>query len=110
MYHQRSARIYQPAPNAMQSGTANTHRWVLEFDIASPRYIDDLMGWTGSTDMDQEVKLTFDTLDEAVSYASKHGIKYRIRQPHKPRSKPKAYADNFSSDRIRAFQMPRKIG
>ncbi|MBO6700691.1 MAG: ETC complex I subunit, partial [Rhizobiales bacterium] len=25
------ARIYQPAKNAMQSGTAGTHDWLLEF-------------------------------------------------------------------------------
>jgi hypothetical protein len=44
------ARIYQPARTAMQSGTAKTHQWVLEFTPASEREIDPLMGWTSSSD------------------------------------------------------------
>ena len=31
------ARIYQPARTAMQSGTAKTHTWVLEFAPAMRR-------------------------------------------------------------------------
>jgi hypothetical protein len=44
------ARIYQPAKTAMQSGTAKTHQWVLEFAPASAREVDPLMGWTSSSD------------------------------------------------------------
>ena len=34
------ARIYQPAKTAMQSGSAKTHQWVLEFAPASEREVD----------------------------------------------------------------------
>lgn len=30
-------RIYKPARNAMQSGTARTRNWVLDFPPADPR-------------------------------------------------------------------------
>ncbi len=56
-----SAKIYRPAKTAMQSGKAKTHLWVLEFDQAAPRVIDPLMGYTGSGDMQQQVKLSFET-------------------------------------------------
>ena len=41
-------RIYKPARNAMQSGTARTKNWVLDFPAADSREIDPLMGWTSS--------------------------------------------------------------
>ena len=53
------AKIYRPAKTAMQSGKARTNIWVLEFDQERPRFIDPLMGYTGSGDMRQQVKLTF---------------------------------------------------
>ncbi len=40
------ARIYKPAKTAMQSGRAKTKNWVLDFEPASPREIEPLMGWT----------------------------------------------------------------
>ena len=39
------ARIYQPARNAMQSGTAKTRDWVLEYAASSARSVDPLMGF-----------------------------------------------------------------
>ena len=94
------ARIYQPPKNAMQSGRATTHQWVLEFEPSSPRRPDPLMGWIGSADTQVQVRLTFDTRDEAVAYADKHGITYDLELPQARRVKPKAYADNFSYRRI----------
>ena len=93
------ARIYKPAKTAMQSGKARTKMWVLEYEPETPRAPDPLMGWTSSTDMRQQIELEFDTKDEAVAYAEKHGIPYSVfeAKPDKPR--PKAYADNFRFDR-----------
>jgi hypothetical protein len=93
------ARIYQPAKTAMQSGSARTKAWVLEYEPSSPRRIDPLMGWTSSADMLSQVQLEFDTKDEAVAYAQKHGITFDLFEPHRPIARPKAYADNFRHDR-----------
>ena len=52
-------RIYKPSRNAMQSGKAKYDHWIVEFEPASPRTVDPLMGWTSSSDTRQQVKLTW---------------------------------------------------
>jgi hypothetical protein len=93
------ARIYRPARNAMQSGKAKTIGWVLEFEPASARVADPLMGWISSDDMNGEVRLTFETQELAVAYAQKHGIAFRVLETHEAPMILKAYADNFSVNR-----------
>ncbi len=93
------ARIYRPAKNAMQSGKAKTKDWLLEFEPASARRSDDLMGWTQTTDMDGQVRLSFDTQVDAVAYAEKHGIAFQISEPKAPKRILKTYADNFAYGR-----------
>ena len=93
------ARIYKPAKNAMQSGKARTRLWLLEYEPEKPRVPDPLMGWTSSDDMRQQVTLEFDTQEEAVAYAQKHGIDFQVFEPHVLQPKPKSYSDNFRFDR-----------
>ena len=93
------ARIYRPAKNAMQSGKARTRLWQLDYEPESPRTVDPLMGWTSSSDMNGQVRLTFDTQEEAVGYAEKHGIPFRLHEPNEPPVIIKAYADNFATNR-----------
>jgi len=93
------ARIYQPPKNAMQSGWAGTHEWVLEFEQTEARRADPLMGWIGSADTQAQVRLRFPTRDDAVAYAVRHAIPYDLELPIERRPKPKAYADNFKAGR-----------
>lgn len=95
------ARIYRPARNAMQSGTARTKGWVLDFSPAQARRIDPLMGWTSSGDMDAQVRLHFDTQSAAEEYATEHGIDYVVIEPkvRKPHIRPGGYSDNFATNR-----------
>jgi hypothetical protein len=95
-----TARIYKPAKTAMQSGTAKTERWLLEYEPEQPRSIEPLMGWTSSGDMKSQLKLWFDTVDEAVAYATRNGIAYRVEQPHLAKRKGLSYSDNFKYTRI----------
>jgi hypothetical protein len=94
------ARIYQPAKTAMQSGDAKTRHWVLEFEPDSPRETDPLMGWTSSGDMKQQIVLSFPSKDEAIAYAHRNGIPYRLVDAHPRARSKKAYADNFKFGRI----------
>ena len=89
------ARIYQPAKNAMQSGTAGTHDWILEFEPETGKTIDSVMGWTGSSDMRGQVKLRFETLDEAKAYAERNSLPFEVKAVHKKKRRIQAYADNF---------------
>ncbi len=94
-----SARIFSPAKTAMQSGKAKTGHWVLEFDPEMPRKIDPLMGYTSSGDMKSQIRLSFDTREEAIAYAEKEGLAYRVEEL-KPAGRPQiSYSDNFRYDR-----------
>jgi len=93
------ARIYRPTKTAMQSGRAKAERWVLEFEPELARKLDPLMGWSGSSDMKQQVHLKFDTREEAIAYAKTHAIPHQVIEPKERRRNVKSYADNFAFDR-----------
>jgi hypothetical protein len=90
-----TARIYQPAKSATQSGRANSRHWLLEYEQGGKREIDGLMGWTGSADTRTQVRLKFSSRDEALAYAEKHRLKYDLEEPRTRRVRPKSYTDNF---------------
>ena len=94
-------RIYRPAKNAMQSGLGNSRHWIVEFEPTDRKEPDPLMGWNGSRDTLAQVKLTFESKDEAVAYAEREGLSYSLIEdrPAKP-VKPKSYAENFRFDRV----------
>jgi hypothetical protein len=93
------ARIYRQPKTAMQSGTAGTGEWVLDFEPSEPRRADPLMGWTGSGDTQTQVRLRFDTRAEAVDFATREGFNYAVEIPTEKKFHPKAYADNFKFGR-----------
>ncbi len=89
------ARIYKPARTAMQSGMAATERWVLEYQPEERQAADPLMGYTSSTDTRRQIRLTFETREQAVAYAERNRIPYRLLEPHEPVPPRISYADNF---------------
>jgi hypothetical protein len=93
------ARIFRPAKTAMQSGKAKARDWVLEFEPAAARQVEPLMGWTSSTDMNGQVRLAFETKEEAIAYAQRNGIAFQLFEPKQARQILRAYADNFAVDR-----------
>lgn len=94
-------RIYQPARNAMQSGTAKSQDWVLVFPQSDKREIDPLMGWTSSDDTQSQVTLRFETLRQAEDYAKERGLEYEVVEPNKRQLniRPRGYGENFATDR-----------
>jgi ETC complex I subunit conserved region len=93
-----TARIYVPTRNAMQSGQAKD-RWLLEYEPETARQIEPLMGWTSSRDMKAQIKLRFDTKEEAIAYAQRNGIAYRVELPKEASRKIVSYSDNFKTNR-----------
>mgnify|MGYP000076623339 FL=1 len=93
------ARIYQPTKTAMQSGHANSRRWVLEFEPSGRKDHDLLMGWVGSADTLGQVCIKFESKDEAIAFATKKGLDFQVHEPTRRRIRPKAYADNFRYQR-----------
>ncbi|MBN9049956.1 MAG: ETC complex I subunit [Rhizobiales bacterium] len=97
------ARIYKPAKTAMQSGTAKTKQWVLDFEPEQPRVVEPLMGWTSSSDMRAQVRLRFDSKEAAIAYCQRESIPYRVVEEEQIARRTIAYADNFAFRRRDAW-------
>lgn len=97
------AKIYKPSPSAMQSGKAASERWVLEFDADVARRLDPLMGWSGSADTNNQVRMTFETRDEAIAFAQRQNLPFQVTEPAPERRIIKSYADNFAFGRKRPW-------
>ncbi len=94
-----TARIYQPARTATQSGQGKD-KWILEYEPEVARSIDPLMGWTSSSDMKSQIRLQFDTKEEAIAYAERNGVAYRVEDPKPATRKIVSYSDNFAPSRV----------
>jgi hypothetical protein len=70
-----------PSPPVTSAGRRRAAEWILEFEPRGRRFIEPLMGWTGSTDTLTQVKLRFPNREAAISYARQHGLRYEVRKP-----------------------------
>ena len=78
----------------MQSGTAKSNKWILEFITKDPTR-NPLMGWESSSDTLTEIKLEFSSKELAINYAKKKKIDFNLIEPKKRKTVIKSYADNF---------------
>ena len=90
----KKARIYIPSKTATQSGRGKLKKWVLEFETKDSS-VNPFMGWETSTDTLEEVVLKFSTKEQAIDYAKKNNISFKIIEPKKREFVLKSYADNF---------------
>jgi len=88
-------KIYKPSKNAMQSGKANSSQWVMEYELETPRVAEDKMGWVSAGDTLSQMKIKFDSKDEAIGFAKKEGFEYSVNENHQRKLKPRNYVDNF---------------
>lgn len=89
------ARIVEDDRKTTQSGKAKAGRWLLEFERSQPLRPDPLTGWAGSGDTNTQVRIVFDSKDEAIAYAVRKGLDYHIVPAPPAKLKIQAYADNF---------------
>ena len=78
----------------MQSGTAKTNKWILEFITKDPTK-NPLMGWESSSDTLTELRLEFSSKELAINYAKKKKIDFELVETKKRKVVKKSYADNF---------------
>ena len=78
----------------MQSGTAKSNKWILEFITKDPTR-NPVMGWESSSDTLSELKLEFSSKELAINYAKKKKIDFDLIEPKKRKTVKKSYADNF---------------
>lgn len=88
-------RIFRPPKTAMQSGRNNTQKWVLEYEPETPRRPEPLMGWVSSGDTLNQVRMRFDSAEDAVAFAKRKGLSYTVEPTQERRARPRNYADNF---------------
>lgn len=88
-------KIYQPAKTAVQSGRGKSNQWKIEFNPATKRSPEALMGWQSSQDTLNQVKLSFQTKEQAIEFARKKNWTYEVDLPKTRIVKPRNYSDNF---------------
>jgi hypothetical protein len=94
-----AVRVYQPRKNAMQSGRGKTRYWLVEFEPGAQAQNDSLMGWAGQGDTRNQLKMRFESRDDAVAFCSRNGLDYQVIEPKERRIHRKSYSDNFGCDR-----------
>ena len=78
----------------MQSGTAKSNKWILEFITKDPTR-NPLMGWESSSDTLTQLKLEFSSKELAINYAKKKKIDFDLIEVKKRKTIKKSYANNF---------------
>jgi hypothetical protein len=91
----KRAIIYKPSKTVMQSGIANTNKWIIKYITKDPG-VNPLMGWESSSDTLSELKLEFSTKESAINYAKNNKIKFEIVDPKERKIFKKSYSDNFT--------------
>ncbi len=78
----------------MQSGYGK-NRWIFEYYQNNDKITENLMGWTGSKDTMEQIRLYFETAEDAVRYAKENNIDFDLIEDKKKKYGPKSYSDNF---------------
>ncbi|WP_294121593.1 NADH dehydrogenase ubiquinone Fe-S protein 4 [Sphingomonas sp.] len=89
------ARIVQEQRKTTQSGKAQAGSWTLEFERQQAQRPDPLTGWNGSGDTNTQIRLRFDSKEEALVYAERKGLTVHLVPAAPGVLKLQAYADNF---------------
>ena len=92
-------KIYKPSKSSMQSGQRNTKKWLAEYISDYEQVKDTLMGWNSSLDTKSQIKVFFETKEQAIEWAKKNNYQYFIEDTKKRKIKPKNYASNFDINR-----------
>ena len=90
-----TARIIEQQRGTTQSGKAKAGRWTLEIERTEALKPDPLTGWAGSGDTETQLRLCFDSKDEALAYARSKGLEVHVVPAAPVGLKIQAYADNF---------------
>ncbi len=97
---EHGARTYhKPSRSTMQAGLAATLYWILEYPPEEPREPDPLMGWTSARDTKRQIRLRFETLQQALKYVQRHALDADIERPQTAQLVVRNYASNFAYNR-----------
>ena len=94
-----TVKIYIPAKTSMQSGQGKSKKWLVEYISEEEQVKDSLMGWNSSLDTKSQIKVFFDTKEQAIEWATKNNYQYFVIEPNKRKITPKSYASNCDINR-----------
>ena len=92
-------KIYKPSKSSTQSGLGKTKQWLAEYISEKDKTKDSLMGWNSSLDTKEQIKIFFETKEQAIEWAKKNNEQYIVIEPKERKIKPKNYASNFDISR-----------
>ena len=92
-------KIYKPSKTAMQSGLGKTKKWLAEYISNEETIKDNLMGWNSSSDTKSQIKVFFDSKEQAIEWAKNNNYQYFVEEPKIRKVKIKSYASNFDINR-----------
>ena len=92
-------KIFKPAKTAMQSGRGKTKQWLAEYVSNISTTKDTLMGWTSSSDTRNQIKIFFETKEQAIKWAKNNNYQFFVEEPQTRKIKPKSYSANFDMKR-----------
>jgi len=92
-------KIYKPSKSSMQSGLRKTKQWLAEYISEKNKTKDSLMGWNSSSDTKEQIKIFFDTKEQAIEWSKKNNEQFIVIEPKERKIKPKNYASNFDMNR-----------
>eukprot|EP01039_Chlorochromonas_danica_P011004 gene11004-12252_t len=98
---QRTVIIAPRLLKSLQSGGKYANQWQITWPNQA-RWSNGLMGWTGTSDPMSNVKLHFDSKEEAIAFAQRNGWKYNLQRPTAQRTTPlgtNLYKHNFLDKR-----------
>ena len=88
-------KIFKPAKTAMQSGKAKTKLWHLQVMDDTIQFKDPLIGYHGGSSTKNQIKLQFETKEDAINFAKSKNYDYEVVEPSARKIIKKSYADNF---------------
>lgn len=91
--------VYQHEKSAMQSGHAGDHVWCVDAldEGLDVHFQEPVMQWRGTRATQSQVRLTFASREDALSYCKAQGWSVVQQVEHRSMgSQPKSYADNFT--------------
>ena len=90
--------ICKPAKTAMQSGKAGSDKWVLKsIEQEKSRSTNNIMGWVSSSNTETQIKLKFNSKEDAIKYAVEQDYEYVVEEPELTKIKKKSYSSNFTN-------------
>ena len=93
-------KIYKKSKSAMQSGIKNTKKWCIEVMDIKERTISSTFGWNSSTNTTDQIKIYFDKLDNAITFAKKNNLDFKVFEPSKKNKIIKSYSENFKPKKL----------